>query len=570
MFKIKSFDESHPNPIFYREKYTILNGEWDFAYDHKGQGERKKYYESFPNELKINVPFTYNTKESGIDNKEIISGVWYKREINIESLKNDYILHFEGIDYLSKLWINSRYVATFKGGYIRHSINITEYLNIGSNTITVYAYDSLSKEQPRGKQRFQKKNFVCWYEENTGIYKDVWLEEVPRNHIDSFFITPNRDKKEVNFKFNFIGLNNELTINISYMDKLVASKKYDINSVLFETAISFDSIEEWNALDPKLYDVEFIYGSDKVLSYFAFRSLKAKDKKVYINDNEVYQKLVLDQGYFEGSLLTPPSPKALEEDIKLSISMGFNGARKHQKREDDRYYAYADMYGFIVWAEMPSVYKPSKKAFNNLKEEWEEIVKELYNHPSIICWTPINESWGVYLIASKKSERDFVNSLYDLTKSIDPNRFCLTNDGWEHTKSDFLTMHFYSQDPEHLARRIYYALNNGIVKSLLPYKYRLYVKGYSYNDVPIIISEFGGTSYESSELKEWGYGDAVKSDEEYKERLSSLFDALFNIKEISGYCFTQLTDVRQEVNGLLKPDRKPKISLEDIKNIQTR
>ncbi len=459
---------------------------------------------------------------------------------------------------------------SFKGAYIRHSANVTKYLSIGTNSIVLSVYDSLSTKQPRGKQRFLKKNFMCWYEETTGIYKDVWLEEVPKNYIESFHITPNRDTKTIDLSLQFNGINDNLTVNISYKDEKICSNVYKVSDSIIDLSIKLKEIEEWNVLDPKLYDIEFVYGDDVVLSYFAFRSLKAENKKVYLNDKELYQKLVLDQGYFNDSLLTPSSPSDIFKDIDLSIEFGFNGARKHQKREDDRYYAYADMMGFILWAEMPSAYKANKIAYENLRYEWKNIVNELYNHPSIICWTPINESWGVYLINKRKKERDFVNLMYDLTKSIDPNRFCLTNDGWEHTKSDFLTIHLYSQDPSELNDWINLALDKGIVKSLLPYKYHTYVKGFKYNDEPIIISEFGGTAYASKESKDWGYGESVKTDDEYINRLTSLFDTIKNVKEVSGYCYTQITDVRQEINGLLTIDRTPKVNPEIIKSIQER
>ena len=570
MFKVKSFDVNHPNPIFYRKSYTILNGIWDFCFDKNNKGEKQEYFKQFPEPLKINVPFAYNTPQSGINEKKIINRVWYKKEIEINSLEKDYILHFEGVDYLSKLYINGEYVMSFKGAYIRHSANITKFLSIGTNSIVLSVYDSLSTKQPRGKQRFLKKNFMCWYEETTGIYKDVWLEEVPKNYIESFHITPNRDTKTVDLGLKFNGINDNLTVNIYYKDEKISSNVYKVSDTIIDLSIKLKEIEEWNVLDPKLYDIEFIYGYDVVLSYFAFRSLKAENKKVYLNDKELYQKLVLDQGYFNESLLTPSSPSDLFKDIDLSIEFGFNGARKHQKREDDRYYAYADMMGFILWAEMPSAYKANNKAYENLRYEWEIIVNELYNHPSIICWTPINESWGVYLINKKKKERDFVNSMYDLTKSIDPYRFCLTNDGWEHTKSDFLTIHLYSQDRDELNEWINIALNKGIVKSLLPYKYHTYVKGFKYNDEPIIISEFGGTAYASDKSKDWGYGKSVMSDEEYINRLTSLFNTLKNVEEVSGYCYTQITDVRQEINGLLTMDRTPKVNPEIIKSIQER
>ena len=565
MFKTRSYDLKHPNPIFYRSTYEILNGLWDFCFDYKNVGEKKEYFKGFETDLKINVPFSYMCDASGITERKRCDNVWYKRTINIEDITKTYLLHLEGSDYKTKVWVNNQFIGEDTGAYHRLTFDISNYVVLGENKLVIKCEDSMSVNIPRGKQRFLKKNFMCWYEETTGIYKDVWLEKVERDYIESVKITPSRLNKTIDFNVTLKGDLSPIGVNIYFKDELISSNTFDS----LDFTVKLDSIEEWNVLDPKLYDIELTYKNDKVLTYCAFRDLSIKDKRIYLNDKELYQKLVLDQGYFDKGDLTPLSPLDLEKDIINSISLGFNGARKHQKREDDRYYYLADIYGFILWAEMPSAYRSSKKSRENIYREYTLLVKELYNHPSIICWTPINESWGVYLLRFRKIERDFISSLYDLTKTIDNTRFILTNDGWEHTKSDILTIHLYDQDSNKFNDKINYAINKGIVKSMLPYKYYTFVKGYEYNDQPIIISEFGGTSFISLESKDWGYGKAVKTENEYLDRLSKLFAIIKNNKNICGYCFTQLTDVKQEINGLYTLDRKLKVSSSElIKKIQ--
>ena len=570
MFKVKSFDKNHPNPIFYRKDYTILNGTWNFYMDYNNKGEKLKFNEGLPVRKlkKIEVPFSYLTLNSGINKTKRCDNVWYERTYYLNTKEEgNYFLHFEGSDYKTKVWVNSKYVGEDIGAYHRLTFDITDMLIEGENVITIKCEDSNSTSQPRGKQRWTRKNFMCWYEETTGIFKDVWIEHTPSQYIKSLKITPDRQSKQVSFSMDLVGTLKSLNLEVSYKNEVVFSKNLRIDSRPFVYVLELPNIEEWNVLDPKLYDVKIKYADDEVLSYFAFRSLQAQNSKVFINGKSVYQKLVLDQGYFDGGDLTPKSPDDLYNDIKNAILMGFNGCRKHQKREDDRFYTYADMMGFLVWAEMPSGYKPSKKMFNALFKEWSLIVDELYNHPSIICWTPINESWGVYKIHTKKIEQDFVNNLYDYTKEVDPSRFCLTNDGWEHTKSDFLTIHLYDQDFITFKDNILNAIHDGNVKTLLPFKYYTFAKGYKYQGQPILIDEFGGISF-TQKNKGWGYGKAAKSSDEYIRRIEGLYKVLSEIPEVQGYCYTQLTDVKQEINGLYTMDRLPKIDPKVMNKIQ--
>lgn len=570
MFRVESFHDGHPNPIFYRSEYQILNGEWDFAFDPKDQFEKIKGY--LPKDLKINVPFSYLTKMSLINDQKRCDHVWYHRTLEIKDLSKRFLLHFEGADYHLKLWINDKFVGEDHGGYHRMTFDITESLHLGINDITVKCDDSFSILQPRGKQRFRKKNFACWYEETTGIWKTVWLETVNKTYIERFKITPDLRKKMVMFEFVLSSPSNYLDIEIKYDGETIRKETVDASHTFIQSKIFIndEDIQKWDVLSPKLYDLVFTLKDgdteDKVFSYFGFRSLEIISNKVYLNDHHLYQKLVLDQGYFEGSDLTPPSGTALFDDISRMIDMGFNGVRKHQKREDDRFYAYADMMGYLVWAEMPSVYYFNKKSEVNVEREWNMMVKELYNHPSIIAWTPFNESWGIPFIYRSKKEQTFVNRIYHETKEYDPYRFVITNDGWCHTISDLLTIHLYDQDAIKLRQNMDDAINKGVIHSMM--MQHTFAKGYHFNHQPILLTEFGGTAYTHHDSSSWGYGSTVKDDNEYISRLKSLFQAIKDDPEIDGYCYTQLSDVKQEINGLYTLDRKAKIKPEIMKDIQ--
>ena len=570
MFKTLSFVENHPNPMSYRKDYVLLDGKWDFAFDYKNQGEKKNYPEMFPLSATINVPFCYLTELSGINIKKRCDHVWYHRDIEIKSLNKKVLLHLEGADYHTTVFANAKFVGEDDGGYHRLTFDLTPYLKVGENSLVIKCDDDMSVEKPRGKQRFRKENFACWYEETTGIYKPVWLEFVNTSYISAFKITPHTEDKTVNFIVETIGKGNNLSVEISYKGEVVSKGESAVSSGFTEMNLLVSSpLHLWNVLEPELYDVKLSLksedGNDEVLSYLGFRSLKTENHHVYLNSKPLYQKLILDQGYFPQGDLTPKSDKDLLSDIERMIAMGFNGARKHQKREDDRFYAYSDMLGYLVWAEMPSFYWFSKKSTRRVEREWMLIVKELYNHPSIITWTPFNESWGIHGINTSKLRQSFVNRIYHETKEYDPSRFVITNDGWEHTLSDLLTIHLYEQDSSKLRELIDQAVKKGIIQSFV--KFHTFAKGYKYEEQPILLTEFGGTAY-SHDKGSWGYGTAVKDDNEYQERLRSLFRVVLDDEDLDGYCYTQLSDVKQEINGLYTFNREPKIDPEIMKDIQ--
>jgi len=564
MFKVKSYDGKHPNPLFYRENYELLNGKWNFKFDKLNIGIKNKYYNGFKKDYDINVPYDYLSESSGIHILENIKYIWYQKIININELEHDYLLHFEGSDYLTWVYINGKLVGNNEGCYHSFTFNITSFLNKGDNLIVVRCFDDKSAKKPRGKQRFTKNNWMCWYEETQGIYKDVWLEKVEKERITDIKYTPSYINKNVNICIKTNSIMESINVVASYKDKVVFNKTLSSVDNKIDFVIDLkDEFHPWDVLKPELYDFEVKFKNDKVLSYFGIRDIEVSGRNILLNGNKLYQKLILDQGYIEHGNLTLTNEE-LEFDIKAMINMGFNGARKHQKIESKMFYSLADMYGYLVWLEMPSFMLPCHISRKRMVKEWKIIIDEHYNYPSIINYTPFNESWGIFAIDFKDLfTKHFINSVYDLTKSLDKTRLCLTNDGWCHAKSDFITLHNYEQDANKFIDVIKYAETHNKLKSSMA----TYVSLYPYDNLPILVDEFGGTSFVSNKEKLFGYG-TVNNIDEYKTRLKSLFEVLLNDDRLCGYCYTQLSDVRQEINGLYTMDRKRKIDDISMKEIQ--
>lgn len=566
---------NYPRPQFVRENWLSLNGKWNFLFDDEDTGEREKYYNFFPESIEIEVPFSYETKKSGIGDETVHKNVWYQKNINISEInKNEnIILHFEGSDYITKLWINGSYVGLNKGGYHRFSFDITDYLVNGENSFTIKVEDSLSKEQPRGKQRYKNKSWECLYVQTTGIWKSVWMERVPSKYFVSSKITPVFDNGTVDIELItniYEGFNNyEIETDILFNNKVVNSLKNKVENryIKYNMGICGDkvhSIMVWSPKQPNLYDIVYkLYYNgtllDKVYSYFGVRKIEIEKNKLLLNNEELYLKMVLDQGYWEESHLTPPDEEAIIKDIEIARKYGFNGIRKHQKTEDERFLYYCDIKGMLVWGEMASCYEFTDESTENFTDEWIKAVKQNYNHPSIITWVPINESWGVPDIRHDIKQQNYANSLYYLTKSVDDTRPVISNDGWEHTVSDIITMHDYKQNGE-LLYDTYNDEELSVINNKSEYngKNKLFSESYKYDGQPVIMSEYGGIALNSD--KGWGYGEQVKDEEEFIIRFRELTNAIKSTKYISGYCYTQLTDTQQEINGLVYENRRDKFS----------
>lgn len=566
-----------PRPQFVRSDYEILDGIWGFAFDNENMGESKGYNNGFDKEYDIKVPYVYQCKASGINIQTRCDNVWYQRIINVKkTLDKDVILHFEGSDYLTKLFVNGKYVGCESGGYHRLSFDITDYVVEGDNLIVVKCEDDYSTEKPRGKQRWKDENFGCWYVDTTGIYKTVWLEYINHSRVENVKITPLVFEEKVILEYeakNADGLviNSEVIFN----DSKVGSVEISIENNIAKAELSLSgNIHLWDIKNPNLYDLKITLldgGNviDLVDSYFGLREIKTLNGKIYLNGKELYQKLVLDQGYWEDTHLSSPSNEALYQDIVKMKEAGFNGCRKHQKLEDERFVYYADVLGYLMWSEMPSMYCNTSKSRAVFEKEWLETVKQNYNHPCIIVWTPLNESWGVEQILTRKVEQDFANIIYHLTKEYDPYRLVITNDGWEHTISDIITIHHYEQDGEKLYS--YFETKDKALQDVWDSHHKgAMAQGWEYKGQPIMVTEFGGTAYikNTEGSTNWGYGIGVKDDEEYVNRFVGLIRALNKLDYSCGYCYTQVSDVQQEVNGIVYENRQFKVDPKLLKEVQ--
>ena len=587
---MKCYKAGYPRPQFVRndQSWENLNGSWDFAYDDKNEGIEKKWYSSFPQCTTIMVPFAYECPASGIGDTSRHDFVWYKKQIYIDSKKKSdskIFIHFEGSDYNTRLWVNGKFAGTHNGGYARFSLDITKLAKSGKNTIVVRVEDSFDISQPRGKQRWMEDNFGCWYIQTTGIWKTVWIEYVNEIHIKSVKMTPVLStgqleiEAEINAKSDedlelevLIFLKN-MPVNI--ISAPVKDNNCEITADIFQVSAMDSESQLWSPEHPNLYDISYTLKRknkilDEVLSYFGMREIRIEGNKILLNGKPLYQRLLLDQGYWKDSHLTPPSEQALITDIEKIMSAGYNGVRKHQKTEDERFFYWADVKGLLVWGEMAAAYEFNDYVATNFTTEWMEIVKQFYNHPSIIIWTPFNESWGIEKVKTDREQQNFTESIYNMTKAYDKQRPIITNDGWEHTISDIITLHDYDEKGEGFIHRYEKHIKNIMGNELYHNFFKsVFSDGYSYHGQPIFLSEFGGIAFTFQE-EGWGYGSKVSSKEEYIRRFEEITTTVKSINAFCGYCYTQSVDIQQEVNGIMDIERNFKVDPEILKEINER
>lgn len=583
---MKSYMKDYPRPQFVRTEWQNLNGIWDFAFDDENQGETAHWETNFPKQTEIRVPFSYETKLSGVQEEAIHENVWYQRTIDVDAGKlqnHKLMIHFEGSDYVTKVMVNGKAAGSHTGGYTRFSVEITDLVHAGQNTLTVKAEDHPDPQQPRGKQRWEPHNFGCWYVQTTGIWKTVWMEYVPKDAISGIKMTPDLENSRLalNVEADSEAFGPDLTVKaeIYFGDKLVSrmeapmlTKQISAEMNVRSTEVDEWGVKRWSPAHPDLYDITVsLYREgklcDTVQSYFGMRDIRIDNSNILLNGEPLYQRLILNQAYWQDSHLTPPSEEALVEDIDKIAQLGYNGMRIHQKVEDERFLYWCDVKGMLVWSEAPSAYSFTDKAVEQFTREWVEIVKQNYNHPSIITWTPFNESWGIPQVKINRSQQHFTEAIYHLTKTMDQNRPVIVNDGWEHTVSDIITLHDYEEDGKTLCDRY----TNFISKILSGevyhsgYKSAL-AKGFDYKGQPIIISEYGGIAFDNG-ASGWGYGNKVETEEEFIKRFDSITSAIKQLPFICGYCYTQVTDVQQEINGIMDIERNYKVDPEQIKAI---
>ena len=559
--------KEYPRPQFRRYNWQSLNGEWEFEF-----GEKENY------DRKINVPFSYQWEASGIGDKAVHDTVWYKHTFKIdrENKGKRALLCFNAADYETDVWVNGNHAIKHIGGFTPFKADITQYLKDGENEITVRCIDTLETSVPRGKQSWTGEPFTCFYYPNTGIWGSVWIEFFNEDCIENYSLQSDIDNRRVyGYIETLYSKADEAEIILTFKGKVLKKQKFSLDGKrtnysisLADNAFDFGELLWW-VDNPNLINVDYVLykdnkAVDRAHTRIGLRKISIENGKICLNGRPLYQRLILDQGYWNESGLTPPSAEALKKDIELSKAMGFNGARKHQKLEDPYYYYYAEELGFLVWAEMPSAYTFCDKEVKAITQEWQEIVNAAKNFTSVIAYVPLNESWGTREIKTNKEQQNFTRSLYYLTKSIDDTRIISTNDGFETIEeSDILGIHDYDiKNAEEFSVKY-----NGNYDGMYPQGWALFADGHKYKGQPVLLTEFGGIAFVSEQKGEaWGYGNGAKNAEELLERLEQLINGIAQT-EFQGYCYTQLTDVQQEVNGLLYADRTPKVDLNNLKNI---
>lgn len=587
-----NYQKDYPRPQLSRnaDSWVNLNGTWDFAFDEQDIGEKNRWYESFPEARDILVPFACETKMSGVGEEAVHKSVWYRRKITVDQARLEngrLLLHFEGCDYLTRVWVNGRLAGEHTGGYARFSFDVTD-LAEAEIELVVEAKDSFDMMQPRGKQRWENDNFGCWYVQTTGIWKTVWMEYVAQSHIASLKLTPDLENSALRVEANvnapdYTGLALEATVSfdglmINRVLIPVQEERVSTTLTIKAAALSGDfdwDVKCWSPDHPDLYDLELRVlqngqTCDEVSSYFGMREIRIQGDRILLNGSPLYQRLILDQGYWKDSHLTPPDEEALVTDIDKIMALGYNGVRKHQKTEDERFLYWCDVKGLLVWSEVPAAYRFGDDAVERFTKEWMEIVRQNYSHPCIITWTPFNESWGIPQIKTDPMQHAFTQAIYYVTKAFDPMRPVIVNDGWEHTISDIITLHDYEECGKLLLER-YVDYKDDILAGNVSHNRDKYAfaNGFAYRGQPVILSEFGGIAFSNGQ-EGWGYGNKVKDEKDFLARFDDITTAIKKLPYVCGYCYTQVSDVQQEINGLMDMDRNYKVDPESIREINCR
>lgn len=576
----------YPRPQMEREAYICLNGEWQFSFDDRQESLQNKWYQpQVQLERTIQVPFCFESICSGIGETQPHETVFYKRNFELprDWEEKQVILHFGAVDYRCRVYVNGKFAGGHTGGQTPFSFNITSLLQPGSNQVSVWVQDRMEDlSQPRGKQYWKPKSEGIFYTRTTGIWQTVWLEAVEEFHLTALRFTPDIERMQVQLDMEFACApeNARVEVIVSQEDEIFAQEQISLYEEKSYAVISFARKKSlfhynnkllWSPEHPVLFDAVIrLYSGerlcDEVKSYFGMRKVEQRDGNLYLNGQPYFLRLVLDQGYWPDGVMTAPLDEDFQKDIRLAKEMGFNGCRKHQKVEDPRFLYWADKMGFLVWGECGNTQEFSVQSVERQLAEWPEIIRRDYNHPCIIAWVPLNESWGVLNIASDRQQQEFSLALYYTIKSLDQTRPVVNNDGWEMTKTDIVAIHHYGHgtEEEQWKRQIFSRDLTDLSTMLhtLPAYRRLFADGYSYEGQPVMLTEFGGIRYAPGDSGNgWGYTNS-STPQELLEQLRQLFHMVTASPYLSGFCYTQLTDVEQEENGLLYADRTPKIEPE--------
>lgn len=602
----------HPRPMLRRSTWWSLDGEWEFALDTAMRWTRP---EQVVFDRTILVPFAPETPASGVHHTGYVQRCWYRRTVRAPETDHRgtrLVLHFGAVDHAATVWIDGCLVVQHEGGYSPFRVDITPFVADGLDHELVVRADDDAHDlaKPRGKQDWEEEPHAIWYHRTTGIWQTVWLEWLPDHSIRSLQWATSDDGSEVSMEVEVAGnvgpdLPAELYLRVSLTvgDRFLVDDTIRVMGRVFSRAFRLDAtgLDElrehlvWTPDHPTLIDAQLSLidceGTvvDTVHSYTAIRTIELRQGRFVLNSRPWQLRLVLDQGYWPDTGLTPPDDDALRRDVELAKAMGFNGVRKHQKIEDPRYLYWADRLGLFVWYECPPAYRFDNIALRRLTFEWLAAVERDRSHPCIITWVPFNESTGITRVADRQDQRDFVRGIVHLTRALDATRPVMSNDGWENLSGDLIGIHDYEQDPARLLEH----WNGDLQTLLLDYGSHGRLQTLDEDDEglhavrrpvrPLMLTEFGGIGWDpgapvdrshdnptSNEVDDrltqpssWGYS-TVASPGELAQRYIALLDAVHRIPRLAGFCYTQFADTYQEVNGLLTADRRPKVPIGTI------
>ena len=585
----------YPRPQLVRPNWHDLSGEWAFDHDDQDIGTSESWFANAARlSSVITVPFPPESELSGIADLGFHPVVWYSRVISPEDVaasgrsseRDRVVLHFGAVDYRASVWLDGQFIGSHEGGQTPFSFDITEALSAeGAGVLVVRAEDDPHDvAQPRGKQDWLEEPHVIWYDRTTGIWQPVWLESVPNQRIQALSWTPNVPAGNVEIEVDLSRRPSTVTVqvelfiagNILARQSFLAVEPRSRTTIQIPRQTNGQAFEDllWSPENPRLIDTHVSViaddGSilDEAFSYFGFRSVGVAGGRFLLNDRPYFVRSVLEQGYWPQSHLAAPSAEALRAEVELIKALGFNAARIHEKVEDPRFLYWADRLGLLLWGEMGSTYEFSPEAVSRITREWTDVVRRDRSHPSIVTWVPLNESWGVQQISHDEAQLSFAQSLYHLTRALDPSRPVISNDGWEHAISDILTIHDYAGTVEELDTnyRDIDAIRT-LVAGMGPAGRRLQLIPREVEGQSIMVTEFGGVSFAPDAADDsWGYTTAT-SYEDFESRVSGLVGSLRDNPMLSGFCYTQLTDTMQETNGLTDANRKPKLPIAVIRSI---
>lgn len=551
-----------------RDDWINLNGEWEFEIDQSVSGAERGLFNAPSLSGRITVPFCPESALSGVGFRDFIACAWYRRTVQLppewlEGVKtrgDRVLLHFGAVDHDAAVYINGTQVGAHSSGYTPFCFDITPHIT-PETVITLSARDDVrSGLVPSGKQSGKYASYGCYYTRTTGIWQTVWLERVPERYIRSLQIRPDPDNACAHISVRTRG-SGRVRVRAFYDGEPVGMSEAVTTAGAAELTVALSQIHLWEPGHGRLYDLKVRFEEDDVSSYFGLRSVSLEGGAFLLNGKTVFQRLVLDQGFYPDGIYTAPTEEALIRDIRLSMDAGFNGARLHQKVFEPRFLYHCDRMGYMVWGEYASwgLDVADINVLPRFLTEWTEALERDMSHPCIVVWAPFNETWNV---RGRVQRDELLSVTWALTKRLDPTRPCVDTSGNFHVTTDIFDLHDYDQSPETFKARYDALVSENVLND--PHRQRQ-----TYRGEPVMLSEYGGIKWDVSGGSGWGYGDAPATEEEFIDRYRGLTQALLDNPKICGFCYTQLYDVEQEMNGLYTYRRIPKFDISVLRAINS-